>query len=73
MEKAHNKTRNRQGRIARAAGAVVLAVGLMIGIWGVDAATAQASSSPPGSYGSAPITATADPEQPASAEKVVNG
>ena len=63
------RTHNRKGRIARAGGAVVLAAGLVAGgIWGLGAATAQGAGGSPGS-GSTPMTAAADPEQPAGAEK----
>lgn len=63
------RTRNRKGRIARAASAVVLAVGLLAGgIWGINATTAQGAGGAPGSNGAAPMVASADAEQPANAE-----
>lgn len=66
------RTTNERGRVARAAAAVVLAAGLMVGgIWGPGAATAQGSGGTPGSS-PAPMVAHADPAgQPASTEKAI--
>lgn len=72
MERTPNGTNGKNGkrRIARAAGAAVLAAGLIAGgVWGFNATTAQGSGGTPGSGGTTPMTASADPERPASAEK----
>lgn len=72
MERTPNGTNGTNGKrcIARAAGAAVLAAGLIAGgIWGFNATTAQGSGGTPGSGGTTSMTASADPERPASAEK----